>query len=85
MNQGKLAKEQIMHILSGMGVFLLIGLVAALLDYLSTWLGKIGVSTFTSTALGYAAHGILFLDLVVFFSYSIAVCVDFVKGVFKND
>ena len=83
MDHNKVAKEQLIHLLFGVMFFLIIGIVAVLLDLLSTWVYQIGVSTFTASALSLTAHSMLVLDLVLFFIYLIVASFDLIKRMTK--
>lgn len=84
MDHNKIAKEQLVHLLFGVLFVLTIGIVAVLLDLLSGWIQTIGVSAFTANALGFTAHAMLVLDLVLFFIYLIVASIDLIRGMLKK-
>jgi hypothetical protein len=79
-NQTKLAKEQLVHIVFGSLFFVVIAMVAVALDLLSTWVRSLGVSQFTSSALAFTAHALLVIDLVLFFVYLVVTSLELIKG-----
>jgi hypothetical protein len=80
MNHHKVAKEQLLHLVFGAAFFLVIGILAVSLDLLAAWITKLGVSQFTASTLGWTAHAMLVLDLVLFFIYLIATSIDLIRG-----
>ena len=80
MNHHKVAKEQLLHLVFGAAFFLVIGILAVSLDLLAAWITKLGVSQFTASTLGWIAHAMLVLDLVLFFIYLIATSIDLIRG-----
>lgn len=83
MDHKKVATEQLIHLWFGLLFVLTIGLVAVFLDLLSGWVQTIGVSSFTANALGFTAHAMLVLDLVLFFMYLVVASIDLIKGMLK--
>lgn len=83
MDHGKVAKEQILHLVFGAFFFVVILLFAVGLDLASGFVKKLGVTDFTSQALELSAHALMVLDLVLFFVYLVASSVELVKGMFK--
>ncbi|TAM08911.1 MAG: hypothetical protein EPN72_15160 [Nevskiaceae bacterium] len=80
MDQGKLAKEQLIHIVLGSVFFVLIAVAAVALDLLAKWVGTLGVDSFTTGALEIAAHVLLVIDLVLFFVYIFSTSMGLIKG-----
>jgi len=71
MNKHLSVKESLLHVVFGAMVFIVIGIVAVLIDMLSGMLPSIGVSKFTQQSLEYASHAMLIGDLVLLFIYAI--------------
>ena len=83
MDQKKIVKEQLLHLAFGAVFFLALGALAVLLDLAAIGVLRLGVSSFTANSLGFAAHTVLVLDLVLFFAYLIATSIELIKGMTK--
>jgi len=69
MKSNEIVKEQLLHILFGAVFFAVIGVIAVALDLASIYVGTLGVSSFTKSAIEYTAHIMLSVDLVLFLVY----------------
>ena len=69
MTHGEIVKEQLWHIVIGTIVFVFLGSIAVMLDIASTYVAGLGVSDFTQQTLEYTAHGLLFVDIILFVVY----------------
>jgi hypothetical protein len=85
MDQKKITKEQLLHLVFGAMFFVVIAIFAVGLDLASGLVNRIGVTSFTSQALEISSHALLVLDLVLFFVYLIVTSIELVKGMMKND
>ncbi len=83
MDHNKVAKEHILHLVFGALFVLIIGIFAVGLDLAATGVRSLGVSSFTSNALEFAAHAVLVLDLVLFFVYLVVTSIELIKGMTK--
>lgn len=76
-------KELLLHMLFGTVIFLVLTGFAVLLDLVATWTGGLGVSALTTEALGWMAHIIMGMDLVMYAAYTGKTGWELLKELFK--
>jgi hypothetical protein len=79
MDQKRIVREQLLHLFFGAVIFAAIAQLAVALDLFATWISHLGVSPFTAGALSLTAHGMLVVDLVLFFMYLGASSIDAIR------
>ena len=80
MDHKKIARDQVAYVLYSTTFFLVFAAVAVGLDLLSQWVRSLGVSAFTYQTISLTAHGILALDMLLFFTSLLISGWDFLKG-----
>lgn len=76
------ARTQLAHVVFNSSVFAVVAVIAIVLDLGASRIEALGVSAFTHTAILWTAHGVLLLDLMMFFVYSTRTSYQLLKEMF---
>lgn len=82
-NGHSMVKEQLLHMVFGTITFVVLGAIAVGLDLAAAWIARLGVSSFTHTAIEIAAHSLLAIDLLLFALYTAKSSFELVKEMLK--
>lgn len=83
MDHKQAIKDQIVVVLYSLVFFLVLIAAAVTLDLLSQWVKAVGVADYTYKMIAWSAHGMLTVDMILFFISLLVTSWEFVRGLRK--
>jgi hypothetical protein len=83
MDHRQAIRDQVVVLIYSIAFFFLLITAAVALDLLAQWVRTLGVAEFTYQMIAWSAHGMLILDMILFFISLLFAGWEFLKGLGK--